>query len=50
MQEERIVLLHGDLRITGRVAWVEDHRFGVAFDTPIDESFIVRRGQQHIQG
>jgi hypothetical protein len=50
MQEERIVLLHGDLRINGRVAWVEDHRFGVAFDTPIDESFIVRRGQQHVQG
>ena len=49
-QGEHIVLLHDDQRIPGRVAWVEDHRFGVAFDTPIDENHLVRRGQQHVAG
>ncbi len=49
-RDEHIVLVHEDLRVGGRVAWVEDHRFGVAFDEPIDERFLIARGQQHLSG
>ncbi|MGN6122766.1 MAG: PilZ domain-containing protein [Sphingomonas oligoaromativorans] len=49
-RDERVVLIHEDLRVEGRVAWVEDHRFGVAFDNPIDERHIITRGQQKLSG
>lgn len=35
------VLTRGDLRAHGRVVWVSDHRFGMAFDQPVDEALIV---------
>ncbi len=47
-RDEHVVLVHEDLRVNGRVAWVEENRFGIAFDTPIDERFLIRRSQQHI--
>jgi hypothetical protein len=47
---ERVTLVHGDLRVGGTIAWVEDHRFGMAFDTPIEERFLIARGQQHLSG
>ncbi len=49
-RDEHVVLIHDDLRVAGRVAWVEDTRFGVAFDTPIDEHHLLKRGQQHLAG
>jgi hypothetical protein len=45
---EMVVLIHGDLRVGGTVAWVEDNRFGVAFDHSIDERFLVSRSRQHL--
>lgn len=47
---ETITLRHDDLEVTGTVAWVEDNRFGVAFDHAIDEHFLVSRGQRHLNG
>ncbi len=47
---EQVTLIHGDLTIGGKVAWVEDNRFGVAFDASIDERFLIDRGQQHLNG
>ena len=47
---ERVTLVHDDLRVSGVVAWVEEHRFGLAFDAPIDQRFLVTRGQQHLSG
>src|ERR1700754_2236884 len=47
-RDEHVVLIHEDLRVGGRVAWVEDHRFGVAFDEPIDERHLITRSQQHL--
>ena len=44
-RDERVVLVHDKLRADGRVAWVEETRFGVAFDTPIDEHFLARHNQ-----
>ena len=32
----KIKLLRGDLEATGMVVWIVDHRFGVAFDEPVD--------------
>ncbi len=49
-RDEHVVLVHEDLRVSGRVAWVEDHRFGIAFDAPIDESHLVDKSRQHISG
>jgi len=46
--DEHVVLVHDDLRVGGRVAWVEDHRFGIAFDDPIDESHLLEKSRQHI--
>ena len=46
---ERITLVHADLRVSGTVAWVEEHRFGMAFDAPIDQRFLITRGQ-HLAG
>lgn len=48
-QGEPVTLIHGDLTVGGKVAWVEDNRFGVAFDAAIDARFLVNRGQQHLQ-
>jgi len=45
-----VTLIAGGLRIAGRVAWVEDNRFGIAFDTPIDARALLARGQQHLAG
>lgn len=47
---ESVVLLHNDLKVSGRIAWVEDSRFGIAFDQPIDERYLITRGQHHLQG
>jgi hypothetical protein len=47
---ETVTLIHDDLEVSGKVAWVEDNRFGIAFDHSIDERFLVNRGQQHLQG
>jgi hypothetical protein len=47
---DRIILIEGENRVPGRVAWVEGNRFGVAFDQPIDAHHIIRRGQQHLAG
>jgi hypothetical protein len=47
---ESVVLLHNDLKVSGRIAWVEENRFGMAFDQPIDERYLITRGQHHIQG
>ena len=45
-----VTLIHGELKVGGRVAWVEDNRFGIAFDRSIDERFLIHRGQQHLNG
>lgn len=47
-RDEHVVLVHEDLRVGGRVAWVEDTRFGLAFDTPVDEHHLIRRSQVHL--
>ena len=47
---EAVMLIAAGERIEGRVAWVEDHRFGVAFRHPIDPKTLLRRGQQHLAG
>jgi len=47
---ERVTLIHADLRVAGIVAWVEEHRFGVSFDAPIEDRFLITRGQQHLSG
>jgi hypothetical protein len=47
---ERVTLIHDDLRVSGTVAWVEEHRFGMAFDASIDQHFLIARGQQHLSG
>jgi hypothetical protein len=45
-----VILVHNDLRVAGRIAWVEDTRFGMAFDEPIDERHLITRGQHHLRG
>jgi hypothetical protein len=47
---EVVTLIHGELKVAGKVAWVEDTRFGVAFDHSIDERFLVDQGQHHLNG
>jgi hypothetical protein len=47
---ETVTLIHNDLKVSGKVAWVEDNRFGMAFDQAIDERFLITRGQQHLNG
>ena len=47
---EVVTLIHGELTVTGKVAWVEDTRFGMAFDHSIDERFLVNQGQHHLNG
>jgi hypothetical protein len=47
---EPIVLIHREMRVAGKVAWVEDNRFGLAFDAPIDERLLVSQGQKHLHG
>src|ERR1700742_2986481 len=42
---EIVTLIHGELTVRGTVAWVEDNRFGIAFDHAIDERFLVDQGQ-----
>ena len=36
----KLKLSRGDLEATGMVVWVVEHRFGVAFDAPIDEALV----------
>jgi hypothetical protein len=47
---EAVTLIHGELKVAGRVAWVEDNRFGMAFDHAIDARFLVDQGQHHLNG
>ena len=47
---ETVTLVHGELKVSGTVAWVEETRFGVAFDHTIDERFLVNQGQHHLNG
>jgi len=47
---EAITLIHGELKVAGKVAWVEDNRFGMAFDHAIDARFLVDQGQHHLNG
>ena len=47
---EPVTLIHGELKVTGKVAWVEDTRFGMAFDHSIDARFLVDQGQHHLNG
>jgi hypothetical protein len=47
---ETVTLVHGELKVAGKVAWVEETRFGVAFDHAIDERFLVNLGQHHLNG
>lgn len=44
-QDEAVTLICGGLRVPGRVAWVDELRFGVAFDTPIDAKQLIAREQ-----
>jgi hypothetical protein len=50
MQDEKVVLICAGQDIPGRVAWVDDTRFGIAFDMPIDVADVLRRGQSHLAG
>jgi hypothetical protein len=36
----RLNISRGDLEAAGMVVWVVEHRFGVAFDQPIDEALV----------
>ena len=36
----RLKLVRGDLEATGKVVWIVEHRFGVAFDAPIDDALV----------
>jgi hypothetical protein len=47
---EVVTLVHGAMRVDGKVAWVEDNRFGVAFDHSIDERALLNQGQKHLNG
>jgi hypothetical protein len=50
MRGETVTLIHGELKVTGTVAWVEETRFGMAFDHSIDARFLVDQGQHHLNG
>jgi len=39
-----MVLCRGELRARGRIVWVNEHRFGMEFDGPIDEALTVAHG------
>ena len=41
----KLKISRGDLEATGMVVWVVEHRFGVAFDAPIDEALV----EEHIR-
>jgi hypothetical protein len=47
---ETVTLIHGELTVSGKVAWVEETRFGMAFDHSIDERFLLNQGQHHLNG
>jgi hypothetical protein len=36
-----LVFERGETNVKARVAWVSDHRFGIEFDTPIEESEVL---------
>lgn len=46
--DEPVTLICGGLRIAGHVAWVDEQRFGVAFDKPIDARQLIDRGRKHL--
>lgn len=48
--DERVTLICGGLRVTGTVAWIDDHRFGVSFDKPIDARQVVVRSRRNLAG
>ena len=48
--DERVTLICGGLRVAGMVAWIDEHRFGVSFDKPIDARHVLARGQGHLGG
>jgi hypothetical protein len=50
VQGDPVTLIVGGLRVAGRVAWVDEHRFGVSFDMPIDARQLLARGQNHLAG
>ena len=50
MENEHVVLICAGRDIPGRVAWVDETRFGIAFDMPIDVAGLLRRGQSHRAG
>jgi hypothetical protein len=50
MRDEAVTLICGGMRIAGRIAWVDETRFGVAFDLPIDPRDLIVRGRQHLAG
>ena len=50
VQGDKVTLLCGGLRVAGRIAWVDEHRFGIAFEMPIDARSLLTRGQQHLAG
>lgn len=39
------VLTRGEARASGRIMWVNEHRFGMAFDEPLDEALILDQFQ-----
>ena len=45
-----VTLLCGGSSVPGKVAWVAENRFGMAFDHPIDPALLIQRGQQHLSG
>ncbi|HEY0269604.1 MAG TPA: PilZ domain-containing protein [Sphingomonas sp.] len=47
MRDEKVVLLCNGVSIPARVAWVDETRFGIAFDMPIDTADLLKRGQSH---
>ncbi len=47
--DERVTLICGGLRVSGSVAWIDQNRFGVSFDKPIDARQLIARGQQHLR-
>ncbi|WP_419827572.1 PilZ domain-containing protein [Sphingomonas sp.] len=47
---EAVTLICGGLRVAGHVAWIDEMRFGIAFDMPIDAKQLIARGQRHLHG
>jgi hypothetical protein len=48
VQDELVTLTCAGQTIPGRVAWVDDTRFGIAFTMPIDVAELLKRGQSHL--